>query len=318
MKRILVTGANGFIGSRLIAELHARGTAITAASRREIKTMPGVRWVRIDDIGETTDWTDALADCGAVVHLAARVHVMHDDASQPLEEYRKVNVAGTVRLAREAQRAGVTRFVFVSTIKVNGEQSPAGRGFSEMDLPHPADAYAVSKAEAEQALLDLARSSGMEVVIIRPPLVYGPGVKANFLSMTQWLERGIPLPLGGFTENRRSLVAVDNLIDFIARCVDHPKAANEIFLVADGEDVSTVALMQRTAAALGVRARLIPVPVPVLQGIAKVLRRDRIMQRLAGTLQVDIRKARDRLGWTPPVSLDEGLRRAVQTEVKSL
>jgi nucleoside-diphosphate-sugar epimerase len=317
MKRILVTGATGFIGSRLVTELRSRGVAVTAAVRNETRLPEPIRTVRIDDVGPATSWSEALEGCDCVIHLAARVHMMRDASVDPLLEYRRVNVGGTVNLAKQAEAAGVGRFVFISSIKVNGDTSPSGRGFRETDSPAPNDPYGISKAEAEQALAALAAESGLEFVIIRPPLVYGPGVKANFLSMTRWLQRGVPLPLGSFVANRRSLVAVDNLIDLIITCAEHPAAANEIFLAGDGEDLSTTELLRRTAAALGVRPRLLPVPVAVLATAARVLRKTNVMQRLGGTLQVDISKARTRLGWSPPISVDEGLRRAVSSTVAS-
>jgi UDP-4-keto-D-QuiNAc 4-reductase len=312
--RVLVTGATGFIGRRLVHELAARGIPVTAAVRNEELFPAPLRTVRINGIGPETNWAAALEGCSAVVHLAARVHMMQDASADPLREYRLVNVDGTLALARQAAAAGVTRLVFVSSIKVNGEASPIGRAFNETDAPAPLDPYGISKAEAEQALMDLSRTSSLEVVVVRPPLVYGPGVKANFLNMTRWLARGIPLPFGDLHANRRSLVAVDNLIDLIITCLNHPAAANQVFLAGDGEDLSTVELLRRTAAALGTRARLIPIPAAWLAGVTALLGRKAIMQRLGGTLQVDISKAREVLGWNPPVSVDEGLRRAVRTD----
>jgi nucleoside-diphosphate-sugar epimerase len=310
-QRVLVTGANGFIGRRVVSELVKRNIPVTVALRSESPFGDSVKTVHIDDIGPQSDWTAALQDCGAVVHLAARVHRMHDDDTDPIAAYRRVNAEGTAALARQAERAGVRRFVFLSSIKVNGEASPAGRGFTEADPVAPQDPYGISKAEAEAALFDLARRSALEVVVIRPPLVYGPGVKANFLNMTRAIARGLPLPFGAVRENRRSLVAVDNLVDLIITCLQHPAGANQIFLAGDGEDLSTTELLQRTADAMGVRARLVPVPVAWLNTLTMLLGRRGIMQRLGGTLQVDISKARRVLNWTPPVSVDEGLRRAV-------
>jgi nucleoside-diphosphate-sugar epimerase len=214
-------------------------------------------------------------------------------------------------LARQAAHAGVKRFIFLSTIKVNGENTLAGAAFSERDPPAPADPYGVSKAEAEAALMALASSTPMEVIVIRPPLVYGPGVKANLLTMTRWLARGVPLPLGAIRDNRRTLVALDNLVDLIITCLEHPAAANQVLLAGDGEALSTTDLLRRTAAALGVPARLIPVPVPLLVAAAALLGRSEVMRRLCGSLQVDTSKARQLLGWSPPVTVDEGLRRMV-------
>lgn len=309
---MLLTGATGFVGRAVLDVLVARSAAgVTAVARRETPLPAGVRFCRIDQMGPATDWSDALKGCEAVIHLAARVHVMRDGSEDPLAEYRKVNVAGTMRLAESAAMAGVKRFVFISSIKVNGERTRPGQSFSEADPPAPVDPYGISKAEAEAQLMSLASSAGMEVVVIRPPLVYGPGVKANFLTMTRWLSRGIPLPLGAVRENRRSLVGLDNLIDLILECLHHPAAANQVFLAGDGEDLSTTDLLRRTAAALGVRARLIPVPVPMLIAGAGLLGRRDVVERLCGSLQVDISKARRVLAWRPPVTVDEGLRRAV-------
>jgi nucleoside-diphosphate-sugar epimerase len=253
-----------------------------------------------------------IANCDAIVHLAARVHVMHDAAADPLAEYRRVNTAGTLALARQAAAAGVRRLVFVSSIKVNGESTLPGIPFREKDLPAPADPYAVSKAEAEAGLMALASETGMEVVLIRPPLVYGPGVGANFLSMMRWLARGIPLPLGAIHHNRRRLIGLANLVALIRTCLRHPAAANQIFLAGDDEALSTTELLRRTAAALGVRAWLIPVPVPVLLAGAALLGRREVAQRLCGDLDTDTSKARSLLGWRPPVSIDEGLRQAAR------
>lgn len=303
---ILVTGGGGFIGSAVLARLQlGRVPAVGAA--RGAQLPPGC--VRGPSLEAGGAWSSLLDGCEAVVHTAARVHVMHDSATDPLHAYRQANVAGTLSLARQAATAGVRRFVFISSIKVNGEHTEVGRPFAADDVPVPLDAYGVSKNEAEQGLRALAAETGMEVVIIRPPLVYGPGVKANFLSMMHWLKRGLPLPLGAVTDNRRSLVALDNLVDLIVTCIDHPAAANETFLVSDGEDVSTADLLCRLARAMGVPARLLPVPVWLLEAGAAALGRRAMMQRLCGSLQVDISKTRDLLGWRPPIGVDEGLRR---------
>jgi nucleoside-diphosphate-sugar epimerase len=309
---VLVTGATGFVGGALLDALLTRPACpVTAVVRRETRLPAGVRVCRVDELGSRTDWSDALTGCRVVVHLAARVHIMRDAAADPLAEYRSVNVAGTMALARQAAHAGVKRFIFVSTIKVNGENTLAGAAFNERDPPAPADPYGVSKAEAEAALLALASSTKMEVVVIRPPLVYGPGVKANLRTMMRWLARGVPLPLGAIRDNRRTLVALDNLVDLIITCVEHPAAANQVWLAGDSEALSTTDLLRRMAAALGVRARLIPLPVPLLVAGAALLGRSEGMRRLCGSLQVDTSKARQLLGWSPPVTVDEGLRRMV-------
>jgi UDP-glucose 4-epimerase len=260
-------------------------------------------------LAPSTDWSTALNGVSVVVHCAARVHVMRDTSVDPLEEFRRVNVQGTLNLARQAAAAGVRRFVFVSSIKVNGEATQPGCPFTADDILAPLDPYGVSKMEAEQALREIVRQTGMEVVIIRPPLVYGPGVKANFAAMMRWLQRGVPLPLGAI-HNQRSLVALDNLVDLIMTCIKHPAAANQTFLVSDGEDASTTELLRRMGQAMGHPARLLPVPASWLKLAAGLIDKRDVAQRLCGSLQVDISKTRELLGWVPPVSLDEGLRRA--------
>ena len=272
----------------------------------------GAEGVTIDGLASDTDWSEALKNVEQVVHLAARVHVMNDKSSDPFAEFRRVNVEGTAALARQAAAAGVRRFVFLSSVKVNGEFTEAGQPFTADDVPAPEDPYGVSKHEAEQLLRQIADETVMEVVIIRPPLVYGPGVKANFAAMMRWLARGVPLPLAAVNENRRSLVALDNLVDLIMTCLHHPAAANQTFLVSDGEDLSTAQLLKRMGAAMGHPARLFYVPPALLKLGATVLNKPGIYQRLCGSLQLDIAKTRQLLGWTPPVSVDEGLRRAAE------
>lgn len=262
-------------------------------------------------LGPEADWFDALTGTQAILHLAARAHILHDEAADPLAAYRAVNTAGTLRLAEQAAAAGVRRFVFVSTVKVHGESSPPGRPFDETMAPVPEGPYAVSKLEAEQGLAALAARTGMEVVVVRPPLVYGPGVKANFAAMARAVDRGWPLPLGAI-DNRRSLIGVDNLVDLLLRCLDHPAAANQAFLASDGEDLSTPEMLRRLGTALGRPARLLPVPQTLLRAGGALLGRGPAVDRLCGSLQVDITKARTLLGWSPPVSVDEGLRRTVE------
>jgi nucleoside-diphosphate-sugar epimerase len=310
--KVLVTGANGFVGAALVQQLLADelATEIVATVRSSVCDFPtGVERMVVGGIDEANDWRDALTGCEVVVHLAARVHVMQEAAADPLEEFRRVNVQGTLNLARQAATAGVRRFVFVSSIKVNGEATQLRQPFTADDAPAPLDAYGVSKMEAEQGLREIARQTGMEVVIIRPPLVYGPVVKANFAAMMRWLKRGVPLPLGAIY-NQRSLVALDNLVDLILTCLTHPAAANQTFLVSDGEDVSTTELLRRMGQAMGKPARLLPVPASWLKVAAGLVGKGDVAQRLCGSLQVDISKTRELLGWVPPVSLDEGLRRA--------
>ena len=265
--------------------------------------------VGVGDIGAETCWSAALEGVTEVVHLAARVHVMNEHSADPLSEFRRDNVAGTERLAREAARAGVSRFIFLSSIKVNGEATHAGRPFTASDTRATEDPYGLSKHEAEQVLRRVATETGMEVVVIRPPLVHGPGVKANFAAMMRWLAHGIPLPLAGVDANRRSLVALDNLVDLIAACLTHPSAGNGTFLVSDDEDLSTAELLRRVGKALGRPARLFWIPPVLFRWAAWCAGREGVYRRLCGTLQVDIQHTKDVLGWTPPVSVDEGLRR---------
>jgi nucleoside-diphosphate-sugar epimerase len=255
-----------------------------------------------------TNWSATLAGVEVVIHTAARAHIMRDEAADPLAEYRKVNVEGTLSLARQAANAGVRRFIFISSIKVNGEATADARAFSASDEPAPEDAYGVSKLEAEQGLMRLAAETGMAIVIIRPPLVYGPGVKGNFASMIKLVEKGLPLPLGAI-HNKRSLVGIDNLVDLIIRCIDHPAAANQVFLVGDGEDLSTTELLHDVGKAMGKSVRLIPVPAEILQFGATLLGKKAMAQRLLGSLQVDISKTRKILDWKPPYTVEEGLRR---------
>lgn len=317
---VLVTGANGFVGSALVRELHRRGHSVVAATRHpahELASLPGVRGELVGDLGPTTDWIRAVQGCTVTIHCAGRAHIMRDPEQDPSAAFRRVNVQGSVRLARQAAAAGVRRLVFVSSVKVHGEASLPGRPFTESDALAPADPYGVSKAETEAALAAVSSETGLELVIVRPPLVYGPGVKANFLRLTQWLARGVPLPFGGLTTNRRSLVALDNLVDLLICCAEHKAASGQVFLAGDGEDLSTTELLRRTAQALGLRARLVPVPRAVIRGGAALLgaRGRSLMQRLDGDLQVDIAHAREVLGWHPPIGVDEGLRRVVGTAV---
>ena len=308
----LVSGANGFIGSALCCRLRIDSVPVRGAVRSLNSQPDGAENVAIGGLSSVTDWTAALKNVDLVVHLAARVHIMNDKSPDPLAAYRRVNVEGTVALARQAAVAGVRRFVFLSSVKVNGEFTEAWQPFTADDVPAPKDPYGVSKYEAEKLLRQISAETGMEVVIIRPPLVYGPGVKANFESMMRWLARGVPLPLAAVTANRRSLVALDNLVDLIVTCLNHPAAANRTFLVSDGEDLSTAQLLKRMGAAMGQPARLFYLPPTLFKLGASVLQRPGIYQRLCGSLQLDISKTRHLLGWTPPVSVDEGLRRAAE------
>lgn len=306
--RILVTGASGFVGQATLDRLLSVGRHEVVAGYRRLPSLrrDGVECRQAPELGPDADWRSALAGIDTVIHCAARVHVMQDPSSDPLAEFRRVNVGGSLALARQAAMAGVRRFIFISSIKVNGEGTPVGRPYRADDVPAPQDPYGISKQEAEQALLALAEETGMEVVVIRPVLVYGPGVKANFRSMMSWLCKGIPLPLGAI-HNKRSLVAVGNLVDLVVTCIEHPRAANQVFLVSDGEDLSTTELLKRMGLALGKPARLLPFPAFMLEIGAKAVGKGTIAQRLCGSLQVDISKTREVLGWSPPVSVDAAL-----------
>ncbi|KMQ80370.1 UDP-glucose 4-epimerase [Candidatus Burkholderia pumila] len=309
---IFVTGATGFVGRALVARLAGDGIATRACVRRADAVMPaGVETVRMADLSAELDWSEALRSVTVVVHAAARVHVMQDTATDPLAEFRRVNVAGTLKLAEQAAAAGVTRLVFVSSIKVNGEATTRGKPFTAADTPAPLDAYGISKMEAEQGLREIGARTGMEIVVIRPPLVYGPDVKANFQAMMRWFDRGVPLPLGSI-HNARSLVALDNLVALIVACLRHPAAANQTFLVSDGEDLSTTELLRRMGRVLDRPARLLPLPASLIGLAASVLGKPAIAQRLCGSLQLDISKTTELLDWNPPLSVEEGLRKAAR------
>lgn len=290
MPLLLVTGATGFVGRAVCDRL--------AAERLPFRTA-----------GRDADWDMALAGCGAVLHLAARVHVMNETARDPFEAFRQANVEATLALARKAVAAGVRRFIYVSSAKVNGEATVPGRPFTAHDVPAPEDPYAISKHEAERALKALAAATGLEVVVVRPPLVYGPGVKANFAALMRWVARGRPLPLGAIVHNRRSLVGLSNLVDLLMRCVTHPAAAGQVFLASDGDDLSTAELVRRMGRALGRDARLWPIPETGLRWAAGLAGLSGVAQRLCGSLQLDISHTRDTLSWTPPVSVDAELAR---------
>jgi nucleoside-diphosphate-sugar epimerase len=288
---LFITGGNGFVGQALVKRL-------------------GNQSLRLATKADFLDWGKVLDGVSTLVHLAARVHVMHDTEVNPLTVFRAVNVDNTLNLGRQAAAKGVKRFVFISSVKVNGDATLLGRPFTSDDIPATFDPYGVSKMEAEQGLRELAMKTGMEVVIIRPTLVYGPGVKGNFATLMRAVQSGWLLPLGA-VHNQRSLVALDNLVDFIITCTTHPRAANQTFLVSDGQDLSTTELVRGMAQAAGVHARLLPVPVWALQKGASLLGKGDLIQRLCGNLQVDISKARSLLGWVPMVSVEEGLRRTM-------
>jgi len=316
--RLLVTGASGFIGQALISQLlNNSNYQVYAVVRKLFASFPPeINQLKIDDISSSTNWDKYLQGVDCVIHTAARVHVMSDTSNNPLDEFRKVNTTGTLKLAQQAAKYGVKRFIYLSSIKVNGEVTFHKGPFTADDVFIPTDPYALSKYEAEQGLLKLAENTNMEVVIIRPPLVYGPNVKANFKNMMKWLYKSTPLPFGGIN-NKRSLVAIDNLVDLIITCIEHPGAANEIFLVSDGEDLSTSELLNRVSAALGKKSRLLSVNQQLLELSLKLIGKKDLAQRLCSSLQVDIRKTKTLLNWTPPVNMDDGLKITAQKFIES-
>lgn len=306
---IAVTGASGFLGAALLKLLAADRKYAARGIYRSSPAHPlsGCKTFVCGALKPDTDYSTALDGVNVVVHCAARVHVMNERATDPMAEFRIANVSATQNLATQAARSGVKRFIFISSIKVNGESTELGKPYSADDVPEPGDPYGLSKMEAEEGLKRIAAETGMDVVIIRPVLVYGPGVKANFLNMMTWLKKGFVLPFGAIN-NKRSLVSLHNLTDFIQVCLKHPAAANQTFLVSDGEDVSITQLLNKMALALGCRARLLPVPSALLVAVATVLNKKSLSQRLCGSLQVDIEKNRILLGWSPQMKVDEGLK----------
>lgn len=305
---LLLTGANGFLGSRLATALESNPEInLTAIIRRSVE----VRFnsiIVVQGIDANTDWSEAVKGQNIILHAAARTQIMKDDAANSMAEYRRINVEGTLNLARQAAADGVKRFLFISSIKVNGEATKTGVPYTADDVPKPIDKYGISKWEAERALLQLAADTGMEVVIIRPPLVYGPNAKGNFAKLGALLAKEVPLPLAKI-ENKRSYVAIDNLIDLIITCIYHPKAANQIFLASDGQDLSTPELLNGMATAMGRDAKLFPLPSPLLSLAASLIGKKDEANRLLGSLQIDIAKTRDVLNWSPVIDIEEGLQR---------
>lgn len=310
---VLVTGANGFVGRAMVARLVANGNQVHAATRgsespaqasKEVFNFPGL------DLGGNTDWSAALQGVSTVIHCAARVHVMRDAATDPLREFRRVNVDGSARLAEQAASAGAKRLIFVSSIGVLGGETTS-IAFRADDIPVPHTPYAQSKLEAELAIRRISALTGLEVTIIRPPMVYGRHAPGNFSSLLNAIERGFPLPLAS-VDNSRSFVAIGNLVDLLLRCCDHPAAAGETFLVSDAEDISTTELLRRIAKVLGRRAHLFPVPVGLLRGVARLVGKSASAQSLLASLQLDIAKTRNMLDWSPVIGMNEALARALQ------
>lgn len=303
-KTILLTGATGFVGKAVASRVKTK--ELRLLGRRDPRFAEAIFCQA--ELSPLSDYKTYLEKVDVVIHAAARVHVMADTATDPLDEYRAVNTAGTLNLAKQAAAAGVKRFIFVSSVKVNGEATSENQTFRYDDTTQPEDPYGISKAEAESGLKQIAAETGMEVVIIRPPLVYGPGVKANFAAMLKLNKKNLPLPLGAIY-NKRSLVALDNLVDLIVTCIDYPKAANQTFLVSDDQDVSTTELLEMMTRAAGKKPRLLPVPVSLLKLAGKLTGKQAVIDRLCGNLQVDISHTKDTLSWKPPITMEEGIAR---------
>lgn len=301
--KIILTGASGFVG-RKIKNFIPKEKLILVGRRNLDEEYSFF----LSDLDESSQYGDIMKDVSCIIHCAARAHVMHEGHDNPYCLYHKINVDGTLNLARQAAVNGVKRFIYISSIKVNGESTIINSPFTEKDIPAPEDAYGASKLAAENSLRDLAIETDMEVVIIRPPLVYGPGVKANFAAMMNLASKNLPLPLGAIN-NKRSMVALDNLVDLIVSCIDHPKAANQIFLVSDDNDISTTELLEMMIRVIGKTPRLLPVPMGWLKFVGKLIGKQAVIERLCGNLQVDISHTKETLGWQPPISMEEGIKR---------
>lgn len=309
--KVFLTGATGFVGGLLLNKLPST-TIVVGRS----KPSDRCSFFKLD-LSSESDYSGAIHGIDVVIHCAARVHVMNDSVSNPLKAYLEVNTHGTANLARQAAQAGVKRFIFISSIKVNGEGTKPDKPFTAFDPHAPEDDYGVSKSEAEEALFDIGKETGMEIVVIRPTLVYGPGVKANFASLMNLVSRGIPLPFGCITHNKRSLVSVDNLVDLIVTCIDHPNAANQVFLASDDHDVSTSEMVREMAIALGKSSWQLPVPVWCYRLAGRVLNKSDVIDRLTDSLQVDISHTKETLGWIPPQSLQQGFKQTADAFIQS-
>ena len=308
---IILTGSTGFIGSA-ITEQFKRSDCQLYPVVRYIKDDSPKNAVEVGDIDGNTDYRNSLSEVNVVIHVAARAHIMNEEVADPLAEYRRVNVDGTLNLAQQSADAGVKRFIYISSIKVNGESTSGGVPFTEKDIANPLDSYGVSKYEAEEGLKKIAVDTGMEVVIIRPPLVYGAGVKANFLNLLKLSNTGLPLPFG-LVNNKRSMVYVENLVDFIVKCIDHPNAANQTFLISDGEDLSLKSLITYIRKAMGKSPLLLPVPVALFKLAGKLTGKSGVVDRLVGDLQVDSSKACELLDWKPPYTVEQGIQATVDS-----
>jgi nucleoside-diphosphate-sugar epimerase len=306
--KILVTGATGFIGNKLCQALSMRGDAVVAVTKKQVNIDNNITVIN-KVLSKETDWQDCLKDIDVVIHLAGRAHVMKDVSENPYQAYADINIHATKHLAEQAALSGVKRFIFLSSVKVNGERTNAD-AFNESDIPQPEDDYGKTKYEAEKALNQVSKDTEIEVVIIRPPLVYGEGVKANFKSLIKLAQLNIPLPFGGIY-NKRSLVYIENLIDFILLCTHHPSAANQTFLISDDEDVSTSQLIKHIKDASGKRHLLLPIPQSWLRFMFKLIGKSALSDRLCANLQVDITKAKTLLNWKPPYTFKEGIERTV-------
>lgn len=311
---ILITGGNGFIGTELISSLDEQELIVCGRVRPEFVTEDKFRYLDLSNIIVERDFFDSV---NTIIHCAARVNILNDESSNLLDDYRKINTVATLKLAKQAAKAGIKRFIFISSIKVNGEESEFDRPFKFSDARHPEDFYGQSKSEAEEQLLQLAEETGLEVVIIRPTLVYGPGVKANFASLMNLVSKGIPLPFGSITDNKRSLVSVNNLVDLIITCIDHPKAVNQVFLVSDDHDISTSEIVYQMARSLDKIQWQIPLPLWCYKFFGKVLGKQVAVQKLIGSLQVDITHTKETLGWNPPQRLEDAFSETAKVFLKS-
>lgn len=310
--QILCTGTSGFVGAHLAKHLTDKGHNVIPVIRNKEKIGLQGNVLHINSIDSVTNWGNLINGCEIVIHCAARAHIMKDTSLDPLNEYLEVNTKGTINLARASANAGVKRFIYISSIKVNGESTPNNQLFSPDDIPYPLDDYGVSKAAAEEELLALSKETKMEVVIIRPPLIYGPGVKANFRLLLKLSNYSIPMPFGLIDKNKRSLISIYNLMDFIDICTTHEKAANEIFLVSDDEDVSTAQLFKTLCNAQKKMGLTLPIPVAMFKLMGRLLGKQDMVERLCGSLQVDISKAKKLLGWQPKFTLKEGIKMTIE------